>query len=191
MGSEEYALAFSNLGNELDVPSSMKAVLKKFVCHLYGAENQSDVNLVRYLLFKGGKFDEELLPPNEDSLEQHVKRANFQCFIWRRATNSMMDAPSFSGHGWEIDNIGHVHITWMTLPPAPDSVLDFVNCKCKTGCINNRCSCKKANLKCSELCNCSNCQNGANGDTDTIEDVDSDDTYNPVDSDSDSSVTEL
>ena len=113
MESEEYALAFSNLGNELDVTSSMKAVLKKFVCHLYGAENQSDVNLVRYLLFKGGKFDEELLPPNEDSLEQHVKRAKFQCFIWRRAMNSMMDAPSFSGHGWEINNIGHVHITWM------------------------------------------------------------------------------
>ncbi|CAB4027774.1 Hypothetical predicted protein [Paramuricea clavata] len=47
MESEEYAPAFSNLGNELDVPSSTKAVLKKFVCHLYGAENQCDVNLVR------------------------------------------------------------------------------------------------------------------------------------------------
>jgi hypothetical protein len=53
--------------NWVYVPSSMKAVLKKFVCHLCGAENQSDVNLVRYLLFKGGKFEEELLPPNEDS----------------------------------------------------------------------------------------------------------------------------
>ena len=59
MESEEYARAFSNLGNELDVPSSVKAVLKKFVCHLYGVENQDDVNLVRYC-FKGGKFEEEL-----------------------------------------------------------------------------------------------------------------------------------
>jgi hypothetical protein len=71
---------------------------------------------------------------------------------------------------------------WRCLQHAPDSVLDFVNCKYKTGCINNRCFCKKANLKCSELCNCSNCQNGANGDTDTIEHVYFDDTYDPVDS---------
>ena len=95
MESEEYARAFPNLGNELNVPSFVKAVLKKLVCHLYGVENQDDVNLARYLLFKGGKFEEELLPPNEDSLEQHVKRANFQCFIWRRATNAMMNAPTF------------------------------------------------------------------------------------------------
>ena len=73
MENEEYAQAFSNLGNELDAPSSVKAVLKKFVCHLYGVENQNDVNLVRCLLFKRGKFEEESLPPNEDSLEQHVK----------------------------------------------------------------------------------------------------------------------
>ena len=60
----------------------VKAVLKKFVCHLYGVENQDDVNLVRYLLFEGGKFEEELLLPNEDSWNQHVKRAfNVQCFI--------------------------------------------------------------------------------------------------------------
>ena len=45
--------AFSNLRNELDVPSSVKAVLKKFVCHLYGVESQDDVNLVRYCLKEG------------------------------------------------------------------------------------------------------------------------------------------
>ena len=98
MESEEYARAFSNPRNELDVPSSVKAVLKKFICHLYGVENQDDVNLVHYLLCKGGKFEEELLPPNEDSLEQHVKRENFQSFIWRRATNAMMNALTFFGH---------------------------------------------------------------------------------------------
>ena len=110
-----------------------------------------------------------------------MKRANFQCSIWRHATNAMMNAPTFFGHGWEIDDLGHVHVTWMTLPPAPHSVLDFVNCR------YNRCSCKKANLKCYELCNCSDCQNGANENMETIEDVDSDDTYDPVDSDSSAS----
>ena len=54
--TEEYAQVFSDLGNELDVPSSAKAVLKKLVCHLYGVEDLDDVNLVRYLLFKEGNL---------------------------------------------------------------------------------------------------------------------------------------
>ena len=48
----------------------------------------------------------------------------------------------------------------MTLPVAPDSVLEIVNCSCKTGCKSNRCSCKKSNLSCTDLCECSDsCKN--------------------------------
>ena len=54
-----------------------------------------------------------------------------------------------------------MHVTWMTLPPAPDCVL--------------------------ELCNCSDCRNGVSENMETVEDVDSDVTYDPVDSDSDAS----
>ena len=58
----------------------------KYVCHLYGHENQADVNLVRYQVFRSGKFEEELLPPNADSLSMHIKRGAYQCHIWRNAT---------------------------------------------------------------------------------------------------------
>ena len=34
----------------------------------------------------------------------------------------------------------------MALPPAPDSNLVLVNCKCAKGCENNRCSCRKSGL---------------------------------------------
>ena len=53
MESEEYARAFSNPRNELDAPSSVKAVLKKFICHLYGVENQDDVNPVHCCVKEG------------------------------------------------------------------------------------------------------------------------------------------
>ena len=44
---------------------------------------------------------------------------------------------------------------------TPDSLLDCINCKCKTGCQTQRCSCKKANLNYTELCSCCNCHNTA------------------------------
>ena len=48
----------------------------------------------------------------------------------------------------------------MSLSPAPDSMLVLVNCKCTKGCENNRCSCKKPGLQCTDVCKCSDCKNG-------------------------------
>lgn len=43
------------------------------------------------------------------------------------------------------------------LQPAPDAVLHLVKCGCgKERCRNNRCSCRRAGLNCTDLCNCSN-----------------------------------
>ena len=36
----------------------------------------------------------------------------------------------------------------MTEPAAPDSLLKFISCNCKTGCSSQRCSCKKNNVRC-------------------------------------------
>eukprot|EP00794_Sanderia_malayensis_P020800 gene20800-22840_t len=54
---------------------------------------------------------------------------------------------------------------WMTSPPAPDSVIEFVSCKCKQGCENNRCSWMKSALTCTDLCKCTGCKNGAGQET--------------------------
>ena len=81
-----------------------------FVCNSYGFEGYLDINRVRFEIFKGEKFDEQLLPPNEDSLDQHISRANFQCYIWRRSTQPILNLPSFCNHGWKIDTEGNVLI---------------------------------------------------------------------------------
>jgi hypothetical protein len=130
-------------------------------------------------MFKGGKYDEELLPPNQDSLNNHIRRANYQCYIWRHAVQPILRLPNFCDHGWKLDEEGNVTINWTSLAPAPDSILEFVNCKCKKGCENNRCSCVKAVMKCSDLCKCTGCKNIS---TDITNSLESDsDTYNSPD----------
>ena len=113
---EEYVQTFYNLGTETTPSAEPTKQLHHFVCHLYGFEGYSDINRVRFEIFKGGKFDEQLLPPNEDSLDQHISRANFQCYIWRRSTQPILNLPSFCHHGWKIDTVGNDLINWMTLP---------------------------------------------------------------------------
>ena len=48
-----------------------------------------------------------------------------------------------------------------TLQPAPDAVLYLVKCGCrKDKCGNNRCSCRRVGLICTDLCSCSNSETG-------------------------------
>lgn len=109
-------------------------------------------------MFKLGKCSEDSLPPNFDSLYQHILRVNFASYICKNCTIPILNAPSPVGYGWSLP-ADTLEITWGTQGPAPDSILEFVSCKCKKGCQTNRCSCYKANLKCTEFCQCSSCEN--------------------------------
>ena len=84
----EYSSTFAQIGREVELSNELRDGLACFVCHLYGFEESSDINAVRFQLFKGRKYEEELLPPNQDSLNQHTRRANYQCYIWRHACSS-------------------------------------------------------------------------------------------------------
>jgi hypothetical protein len=72
------------------------------------------------------------------------------------------------GNGWRLSD-GQLEIVWMTRPSAPDSLREYVDCKCKTGCGTQRCSCLKAGLKCTECCRCANCQNNHDENTNAKE----------------------
>ena len=165
------------LGTDFHLQEETKQGLHRFVCSLYDQEDISVVNLARYQIFKGGKFGEEFLPPNEDCLDLHLQRANYQCYLWRNTTKAVFSAPNITQHGWVVKD-GKVGIKWMDLAPAPDMIMAFINCFCKKGCKTNRCSCKNAQMSCSELCKCSSCENG---DLEEICDDDNDnDTYDDV-----------
>lgn len=56
------------------------------------------------------------------------------------------------------------------LQPAPDAILHLAKCGCaKQKCSTNRCQCRKAGLKCTDLCSCNEdelCDNVADSDED-------------------------
>ena len=106
------------------------------------------------LMVEKKMFDENL-PPNKDCLYHHIRRSNYQTLIWKMSFDAVINAPDPAEHGWIIDN-GEIELKWMSIDAAPEELLQFVNCSCKTGCESNRCGCKRANLHCSGLCKCEN-----------------------------------
>ena len=117
-----------NLGDEI----------QKYVCALYGQKDVVEVNVARHNLFKLGKFAEENLPPNDDTLQQHL-RSNYQAFIWKNSLSNVLSLPSPSESGWMFEGDKLV-ARWMTRPCAPEGLLENVTCGCKTGCQNRQCS---------------------------------------------------
>ena len=71
----EYLETFKMLGHTIPPSDDLVNRLEKYVCDLYGAGQEESVNSACYSLFKSGKFGEDTLPPNNDSLVQHIKRA--------------------------------------------------------------------------------------------------------------------
>ena len=155
------------LGNMFPPSDLLVSQLHRFVCLMYGDKTAVNTNECRYNLFKSGKYSDDVLPPNSDCLLNHIERANYQTAVWNQSLSPQMNIPSPAGHGWILD--GEYKILWMTLPAAPDSLLEIVKCTCKTGCKTQRCSCTKAQLNCSDLCSCESCSNVVAVHEDTIQ----------------------
>lgn len=126
---------------------------------LYGNDSSIGVDECRYNLFVSGKCSDEALPPNSDCLLQHIRRSNFQAISWKQCLSPLLQLPQVEGNGWKLDGEGRLEISWMTNPSAPESLIEFVKCSCKTGCKSKRCSCVKSNVQCTEVCSCNGCGN--------------------------------
>ena len=170
--SPAYIDTFAHLGQEWDVSPQQLLSLEEFVCRLYG-QKVNLVNNARHIFRLTCKSD-HTLPPNNDSLGLHVQRANCQTAIWRRCLKPTIDKPLPLGHGWmsDPDDTQLLAVQWMRNPPAPSGLVQLVNCGCKSNCASNRCSCKSADMPCTDLCQCSeDCTNAK---------------HNPCEEDSDS-----
>ena len=65
-------------------------------------------------------------PPNKVTWYKHIQQANFQAAIHRRSLECRSDIPSPINHGWKIAGDAY-EVDWMTLPPAPETILELVN----------------------------------------------------------------
>ena len=157
---EDYTDAIKKLGDDITVDESTVKQVEKLFCHLYGMPEENDINEVRYQKFCKEKMPEpHQLPPTKDELIQHLKRANYQSFVWKRALEVNPDIPSPVGNGWSLkDDV--LEVVWMETLPAPESVLELVTCDCRRLNCNDNCQCRILSLECTDVCKChGNCEN--------------------------------
>ena len=102
------------LGRSFDMEAVPFSDCEEFICKMYGRPDLADVNECRYVLFCTKQSQSQSLPPCQDSVRNHILRANCQAAVWRRALDAIPGAPSPEGHGWFISD-GHLEIDWMSL----------------------------------------------------------------------------
>ncbi|XP_077149149.1 uncharacterized protein LOC143810148 [Ranitomeya variabilis] len=86
--------------------------------------------------------------------------------------DSQLD-PEKNGYHKGLD--GQLKPTMTDVLPAPKAIIEMISCQCKHDCSSSRCSCRKNNLSCTDLCQCdSECMNDEDTQTKYETDDDSD-----------------
>lgn len=124
-----------------------------FFCRLYKT-SETSLDMARVALF-GKVGSPEKLPPTSDAFRQHLLRCHYQTAVWRQAHVPKPTLPNPTETGWMLQD-DQLTPVFMTLEPIPKACLEMVSCKCTTGCATLRCSCRKSNVVCSGLCECTN-----------------------------------
>lgn len=75
-----------HLGEQCPPEETVLADAEAFVCQLYNHGTDGvDINEERAAAFRKVKKNLDSLPPTKDALHLHIRRANFQCMIWKKA----------------------------------------------------------------------------------------------------------
>ena len=93
------------------------------------------------------------------ALKYRIFQAHYAALLLKRCISSIQNLPDLCRFGWELDNTNLVPIMTGGLA-APTGLIELSMCSCKTGCSSGRCTCKKNNLLCTEMCKSSDaCEN--------------------------------
>ncbi|GFU61584.1 uncharacterized protein TNCV_3064621 [Trichonephila clavipes] len=116
------------------------ATLEKFICHMYGVPNSSNVNDVHFYLFsktyqskelddnfekKCRSFDSSSLPPGKAELYQHLLRVRYVTKFWRNAHLKNSSSLSPLASGWIVNNDKYDFV-WFAGDQFPSSAADIV-----------------------------------------------------------------
>ena len=113
-----------------------------------------------------------------------------QCFgrkmycycIKKSSLQAIISPPPITDFVWEIKD-GQLLVKWMTMPVAPNGIIENVKCGCKSGCSTRRCAGMKAELKCTGLCGCNDCMNFDGEDNSMTDDEENDEFDDDVEAD--------
>ena len=120
---------------------------------MYKCGNIESVNEARVLLFSKATKP-AALPPTQNALELHNKRAHYQALVWKQASIQQPNLPSPDEMGWIKEDGNAVQLVplLITYDPIPKACKELMFCSCKSGCTTLRCGYKKAKLFCTEVC---------------------------------------
>lgn len=151
---EQIQRDLSCLGENPVIQEPVLKVAEAFICSIYtSAKSFLNADDARYFLFCQRSLKSEDLPPTSECLSHHIKRANFQAFVWNRALHPLQNSPSPEGNGWKLDDDKLVPVL-MTKSPAPSGITELTTCRCTTSECTRNCSCRLSNLACTEACLC-------------------------------------
>ena len=134
--------AFANLGIK-PLDENIGKHLPEFVFQLYmknRPKNITTLEALRWYLFSKNQTESNKLSPTRKPFQQMMMRAHFPPMQWK---SSQLQHPNFSdpnNYGWKRDLNRKIFDPLKTTnPPAPESIIEFTACGCKTGCKSDRC----------------------------------------------------
>ena len=118
---------------------------------MYDKTSSSDsVNECRRMLYTKKARAIECIPPTENALIQHIKRAKLISVIWINCLNLNIPEIDYTCWGWVREN-NVLQPLWMTIPEASKSCREIKRCGCKKRCSSSRCTCRKFELNCTHV----------------------------------------
>ena len=132
----KYAPILARLGDSWTVPVDLSDDLDEFTCALYGRPRMKRVDDIRFQKMKefctkddltvpSKNFDMGTIPPCRKSLEQHIRRVNYQLGIYKQAHIPNPDIPKpTDGHGWTMID-GKLEPLWFDGDVLPRQLVDI------------------------------------------------------------------
>src|SRR6218665_1522375 len=111
---------------------SLMLTIQRFVVLLYDITSHiNTVNNCRLVLFIMENRSIENIPPTENALCQHVKRATLQAVMWINCLEKDYKPPPPDAWGWEKCGEGYLPL-WTTIPDVAKSCEELIACLQKT-----------------------------------------------------------
>ena len=110
----EYIPFLQRIGQDRQCSESVISDMEAFTCAIYGNAATKSVNKLPYdtflkkyqdrlsVLNVSNGMDTSLLPPCQSALEMHIRRVNYQVFVWLHAHENNPDLPDIEESGWKI-----------------------------------------------------------------------------------------
>ena len=133
--TQQYITLLAKLGETWNISDDLLDQLEAFTCSMYGQKSQTGkvndlrVTCINKFCIKTGKtiprnVDMASLPPCRRTLEQHVRRANYQVAVWKAAGEAKPAIPSpDQDHGWIMTEHG-LHPLWYEGDSLPENLQD-------------------------------------------------------------------